>query len=115
MKKQGTKADMEAMAISEDHQRRDDAKEVNRRQHYDLERRSEIREGAQKLRKQYLRYREAEIIYSMSHKKLLELAGEAGALVRIDSTVLINRDRFDEYLEQFREESTLTSGRRYAR
>lgn len=106
---------MEAMANSEERQCRNDAKEVNSRQYYDLERRSEIRKGAQKLRKQYLRYREAEIIYSMSHKKLLELAGKAGALVRIDSTVLINRDRFDEYLEQFREESTLTSGRRYAR
>lgn len=84
-------------------------------EYYDLERRSVIREGARKLRRQYLRYKEAEIIYSMSHKKLLELAGKAGAIVRIDATVLIDRDIFDEYLEQFREESTLFSGKRYAR
>ena len=47
--------------------------------YYSPERRSEIREGARKLRRQYLRYKEAEIIYSMSHKKLLELAGKAGS------------------------------------
>ena len=38
-------------------------------EYYSLERRSEIREGARKLRRQYLRYKEAEIIYSMSHKE----------------------------------------------
>ena len=84
-------------------------------EYYDLERRSEIREGSRKLRRQYLRYKEAEIIYSMSHKKLLELAGKAGAIVRIDATVLIDREVFDRYLDQFREESTLKSGKRYAR
>ena len=66
-------------------------------EYYNLERRSEIREGARKLRRQYLRYKEAEIIYSMSHKKLLELAGKAGAIVRIDATVLIDREVFDRY------------------
>ena len=80
-----------------------------------LERRSEIREGARKLRRQYLRYKEAEIIYSMSHKKLLELAGKAGAILRIDGTVLIDRETFNRYLEQFREQSTILSGKRYAR
>ena len=34
-------------------------------EYYSLERRSEIREGARKLRRQYLRYKEAEIIYSI--------------------------------------------------
>ncbi len=48
---------------------------VSEREYYDLEHRSEIREGARKLRRQYLRYKEAEIIYSMSHKKLLECQG----------------------------------------
>ena len=85
------------------------------REYYDLVRRSEIRDGAKKLRKQYLRYKEAEIIYSMSHKKLLELAGKAGAIVRIDATVLIDRELFDKYLEQFREKSTLISGKEYSR
>ena len=46
------------------------------------------------------------MIYSLSHKKLLELASDAGAIYRIDSTVLINRDIFDAYLERFHEPAT---------
>lgn len=67
-----------------------------------------VRENAKKLRRQFLRYKDAEIVYGIAHKKLLELAGKAGAIYRMDSTVLINRDIFDEYLEQFHEPSTLT-------
>ena len=63
----------------------------------------EVKQSARRLRKQYLTYEDAEIIYSLSHKKLLELATKAGALYRMDRIVLINRDIFDEYLEQFRE------------
>ena len=59
----------------------------------------EVPEQLRKLRRQYLRYQQAEIIYSISHKKLFELASDAGALYRIDGTVLINRDIFDAYLE----------------
>ena len=88
---------------------------ASEREYYDLEHRSEIREGARKLRRQYLRYKEAEIIYRMSHKKLLERAGKAGAILRIDGTVLIDRETFNMYLEQFREQSTILSGKRYAR
>ena len=84
-------------------------------EYYSPERRSEIRDGARKLHRQYLRYKEAEIIYSMSHKKLLELAGKAGAILRIDGTVLIDRETFNMFLEQFREQSTILSGKRYAR
>ena len=72
-----------------------------------IEKRKEIRDSARKLRRQYLRYKEAEIVYSIQHKKLLELASNAGALVRIDGYVLIDRDIFDAYLDQFREPSTL--------
>ena len=61
----------------------------------------EVPEQLRKLRRQYLRYQQAEIIYSISHKKLLELASDAGAIYRIDGTVLINRDIFDAYLERF--------------
>ena len=60
-----------------------------------------IREKAGKLRRQFLKYKDAEIVYSLTHRKLLEMADEAGAIYRIDGTVLINRDIFDEYLEQF--------------
>ena len=75
--------------------------------YYDLKKRNEVRESAKRLRKQFLRYKDAEIVYSIQHKKLMELASEAGAIYRMDSTVLINRDIFDEYLELFREPSTL--------
>ena len=49
----------------------------------------EVPEQLRKLRRQYLRYQQAEIIYSISHKKFLELASDAGAIYRIDGTVLI--------------------------
>ena len=75
--------------------------------YFDIEKRTAIRETARKLRRQFLRYQEAELVYSMTHRKLLEIAGKAGAIYRIDNTVLINRDIFNEYLEQFREPSTL--------
>ena len=75
--------------------------------YYDLKKRNEVRESAKRLRKQFLRYKDAEIVYSIQHKKLMELASEAGAIYRMDSTVLINRDIFDEYLERFRVPSTL--------
>jgi len=66
----------------------------------------EVPEQLRKLRRQYLRYQQAEIIYSISHKKLLELASDAGAIYRIDGTVLINKDIFDTYLERFHEPAT---------
>ena len=59
-----------------------------------------------KLRREYVRYQQAELIYSLSHKKLLELASDAGAIYRFDSPVLINRDIFDAYLERFHEPAT---------
>ena len=59
-----------------------------------------------KLRREYVRYQQAELIYSLSHKKLLELASDAGAIYRFDSTVLINRDIFDAYLKRFHEPAT---------
>ena len=76
-------------------------------EYYDIIRRSEIKDENRKLRRLFLRYKEAELVYSIQHKKLLELAGKAGAIYRIDGTVLINRDIFEEYLEQFHEKSTL--------
>lgn len=79
------------------------------KEYYDLKKRNEVRESAKRLRRQFLRYRDAEIVYSIQHKKLLELAGKAGAIYRMDGTVLINRDIFDAYLEQFHEPSTLVT------
>lgn len=53
-------------------------------EYMNIERRNGVRESARKLRRQILRYKEAEIVYSIQHKKLLELAGKAGAIYRID-------------------------------
>ena len=77
-------------------------------EYMDIERRAEIRAEARKLRKQYLRYKEAEIVYSIQHKKLLELADKAGAIYRIDGYVLINRDIFDAFLERFHQPPMIT-------
>ena len=62
----------------------------------------EIPDQLRKLRRQFLRYQQAEIVYSLSHKKLLELASDAGAIYRFDSTVLINREIsvFDDYAQR---------------
>lgn len=77
------------------------------KEYFDLGKRNDVRESAKRLRRQFLRYKDAEIVYSIQHKKLLEMASKAGAIYRIDGTVLINRDTFDQYLEQFHEPSTL--------
>lgn len=58
----------------------------------------EVLEQQRKLRREYIRYQQAELIYSLSHKKLLEFVSDAGAIYRFDSTILINRDVFDAYL-----------------
>ena len=65
------------------------------------EKMNEVRQRNRSLRRQFLKYKDAEIVYSLTHRKLLEMADEAGAIYRIDGTVLINRDIFDDYLEQF--------------
>lgn len=70
-------------------------------EYMDIERRETVKAEARKLRKQFLRYKGAEIVYSIQHKKLLELADKVGALYRIDGYVLINREIFDAYLERF--------------
>ena len=75
--------------------------------YYDLKKRNDVRESAKRIRRRFLRYKDAEIVYSLQHKKILELASEAGAIYRMNGTVLINRDIFEEYLERFHEPSTL--------
>ena len=71
--------------------------------YYNDQKRSEVMETARRLRSKYLRYQQAEIVYSLSHKKLMELASDAEAIYRLDGIVLINREIFDEYLEKFHE------------
>ena len=89
-----------------------EGKENLMRQEYrDIGRSREVREEVKKLRKKFLRYQEAEVVYSISHRKLIELSDRAGALYRIDGTVLINRNIFDAFLENFHE-STKGIGKR---
>jgi len=71
--------------------------------YYNEQKRSEVMEAAWRLRRKFLRYQQAEIVYSLSHKKLMELASDAEAIYRLDGIVLINREIFDEYLEKFHE------------
>ena len=52
------------------------------RAYYDLKKRNDVRESAKRIRRQFLRYKDAEIIYSLQHKKILELASAAGAIYR---------------------------------
>ena len=60
----------------------------------------EVPDQLRKLRRKFLRYQQAEIVYSLSHKKIAELAGEAGAVYRMDGTVLIDREIFEAYLRE---------------
>ena len=55
-------------------------------EYMDIERRETVKAEARKLRKQFLRYKEAEIVYSIQHKKLLEL------------DILIQREPFEKEL-----------------
>ena len=71
-------------------------------EYQDITRPREVREEVKKLRKKFLRYQEAEVVYSISHRELIELAVRAGALYRMEGTVLINRNIFDAYLENYK-------------
>jgi len=53
-------------------------------------------------KKKWIRAREGVDIYSMSRNKLVSLAREAGAAYKIDATILIHVETFEEYLETFR-------------
>ncbi len=44
----------------------------------------EVPDQLRKLRREYIRYQQAELIYSLSHKKLLELASEPLPCQRCD-------------------------------
>lgn len=73
-------------------------------QYYDIERRTAIKEEARLFRRKFLAYEQATVIYSISHRKLRDLAEAAGAVYRInDVTVLLNKEILDEFLEQFKQ------------
>ena len=82
--------------------------EFNEDEYLDIEQRQEVRNKARMFRRKLLRYKEAEWIYSIQHKKLLELADKAGALYRIDGYVLINVEIFEAFLERFHQPPKMT-------
>ena len=66
--------------------------------------RSAIKEEARMFRRKFITYEQAEVIYSISHRKLRDIEEKAGAVYRInDVSVLINKEIFDEFMEQFKQ------------
>lgn len=53
-------------------------------------------------KKRLVRYKEGAEMYSMGMNKFQTLAKDAGAILKIDRMVLVDLDRFDQYLETFR-------------
>lgn len=51
--------------------------------------------------KKFLRYDEAQIIYSMGESSIRKYAYRAGAVYKLGSAVLINKEKLDEYLELY--------------
>ncbi len=74
----------------------------------DIKQMQNVRDKARAWRRKFIRYKEAEYIYGIQHKKLLELADRAGALYRIDGYVLINIEIFENYLERFHQPPKMT-------
>lgn len=52
--------------------------------------------------RKWIRCKEGVEMYSVSRPKLVALATEAGAAYKIDATILIDTEKFENYLESFR-------------
>ena len=58
------------------------------------------------VQKKYVRIGVGSIMYSIGRHRFVEMARAAGAVYKMNGgTVLVSLDIFDEYMEQFREES----------
>ena len=53
-------------------------------------------------RKRLVRYKEGAEMYSVGLNKFQTLAKDAGAILKIDRSVLVDLDLLDQYLESFR-------------
>ncbi len=53
-------------------------------------------------RKKFIRCKAGVERYSLGRTKLVEIAREAGAVIKIDNTLLIDVETLDKYLETFR-------------
>lgn len=61
------------------------------------------------VQKKMVRIGEGSIMYSIGHHRFIEMARAAGAVYKINGSVFIGLDLFDEYLENFREKPVDTS------
>ena len=52
-------------------------------------------------RKKWVRYNEGAALYSLGLHTFQKLAKEAGAVYHVGRVVLVNLDKFDEYMEIF--------------
>lgn len=53
--------------------------------------------------KRFVRYKEGADMYSIGLTKFQELAKEAHATIKVDKLVLVDCQKFEEFLESFRE------------
>lgn len=53
--------------------------------------------------KKYVNATEGAIIYGISKSRIMVLASEAGAVYKVGNSALINTERFEQYLEKFKE------------
>lgn len=53
--------------------------------------------------KRFVRYKEGAEMYSIGLTKFQELAKEAHATIKVDKLVLVDCQKFEEFLETFRE------------
>ena len=55
-------------------------------------------------RRKFISYEQAKVIYSISHRKIRDLAEAAGAVYRLnDINIRINKEILDDYFERFRQ------------
>lgn len=52
-------------------------------------------------KKKWVRYKEGAEMYSMGYHSFIRMAKDAGAVYHINRIVLVNTEKFDEYLEAF--------------
>ena len=60
-------------------------------------------EAAKKMAKKYGRYDEGSALYSIGRTRFMKYAHEAHAVIKIDNICLVDTERFEKFLEEFRE------------
>lgn len=53
--------------------------------------------------KKFVNAAEGEAVYGISRSHIIEMARKAGAVYKVGNSALINTEKFEEYLQQFRE------------